>query len=55
MSKINYTRTCCKDVFNAFLIRSAYFAGLFEFPVLQGTHDIPNRVISFSKAIGSKD
>lgn len=55
MSKINCNRKCCKDVFNAFLVRFAHFAGLFEFPILHGTHCIPNRIISFSKAVGSND
>lgn len=55
MSRINSTRSGCKDVFNAFLVRFAMFAGLFEFPVLQPTYVTPNRLISFSKAVSSKD
>ena len=55
MSRINSARSGCKDVFNAFLVRFAMFAGLFEFPVLQPTYVAPNRLISFSKAVSSKD
>ena len=55
MSRINSTRSNCKDVFNAFLVRLATFAGLFEFPALSPTYDIPNRLIPFSKAISNKN
>ena len=55
MSRINSERKNCKDVFNAFLVRLACFAGLFEFPVLKPTYCIPNRLLVFSKAISSKD
>ena len=55
MSRINSERKNCKDVFNAFLVRLAYFAGLFEFPVLKPTYCIPNRLLTFSKAVSSKD
>ncbi len=55
MSKINSIRKGCKDVFNAFLVAYAVYAGLFEFPVIKPTNCIPNRLIPFSKAISSKD
>lgn len=55
MSKINSQRKSCKDVFNAFLVIMARFAGLFEFPCILPTYDVPNRLISFSKAISCKD
>lgn len=45
----------CKDVFNAFLVSMAYYAGVFEFPIIKPTHWIPNRLISFSKAISCKN
>jgi len=53
--KLNSVRTGCKDVWNAFLVAVAHYAGLFEFPVIQPNYSIPNRLISFSKAINSKD
>jgi len=55
MSKINSQRKCCKDVFNAFLVVFATYAGIFEFPEIKPTYFIPNRVIAFSKAISCKD
>ncbi len=55
MSKINSQRKCCKDVFNAFLVAFATYAGVFEFPRIKPTYYIPNRVIAFSKAISCKD
>ncbi len=55
MSKVNVIRRGCKDVFNAFLVTLATFAGIFEFPIIEPCYDIPNRLISFSKCIGSKD
>ena len=42
-------------MFNSFLVSFAYYAGLFEFPVIEPTYWVPNRLISFSKAISSKD
>lgn len=51
MSIINSQRKSCKDVFNAFLVALAYYAGFFEFPIIQPTYDIPNKLIVFSKAI----
>ena len=32
MSRINSARNGCKDVFNAFLVALATYAGIFEFP-----------------------
>ncbi len=55
MSRINSKRSNCKDVFNAFLVCMASYAGLFEFPVIAPTYQIPNRLIPFSKAVSSKD
>lgn len=55
MSEINKNRNNCKDVFNAFLVSDATYSGLYEFPELKPTYYIPNKVISFSKAISSKD
>ncbi len=55
MTKINGIRKGCKDVFNAFLVAFADFAGFFEFPVIRPCYDIPNRLISFSKCISYKN
>ena len=55
MSRVCSQRKSCKDVFNAFLVRMATYAGVFEFPCIRPTFAIPKRVIPFSKAISSKD
>ena len=55
MSKINLQRKNCIDVFNSFLVSFATYAGIYEFPVIKGTYEIPNRLICFSKAISSKN
>lgn len=55
MSKLKSGKKSCKDVFNAFLVTLATYAGIFEFPIIQPTDSVPNRLIPFSKAIGCKD
>ena len=55
MSLVNSLRSGCKDVFNAYLVRLAVYAGVFEFPVIQATHTIPNRIIPFSRALKTDD
>jgi len=55
MSKINSQRKGCIDVFNAFLVALATYAGFFEFPLIKPTYDIPNKLIAFSKALSCKD
>ncbi len=55
MIKKNILRDNCIDVFNSFLVRFATYAGVFEFPRICPIDVIPNRLISFSKAISSKD
>lgn len=55
MSRNNSERKSCKDVFNAFLVRFATYAGIFEFPCIKATYDVPNKVIAFSKAISCRD
>ena len=52
---INSQRKGCKDVFNAFLVAVAHYAGFLEFPVIECTNWIPNRLIAFSKAVSCKD
>ena len=55
MGKFKSDKKSCKDVFNAFLVRLAIYSGIFEFPIIQPTCWIPNRLIAFSKAISCKD
>ena len=55
MSRVCLQRKSCKDVFNAFLVRMATYAGIFEFPCIRPTYVVPRRLIPFSKAISSKD
>ena len=55
MSKINSQRKSCVDVFNAFLVSSATYDGIYEFPRIKATYDIPNRLVPFSKCNSSKD
>lgn len=55
MSKINGTRSGCKDVFHAFLLKSANYAGTLEIPVIHTTNTTPNKLIPFSKAMRSDD
>ena len=44
-----------KDVFNSFLVRNATYDGKEEIPCITTSNFIPEKVISFSKAISSKD
>ncbi len=55
MSKVKSDKKGCKDVFNAFLVSRACYAGAFEFPIIQPTSWVPNRLIPFSRAISCKD
>lgn len=55
MPRYQSQRKDCRDVFNAFLVKDAYFAGPFEFPVLNPTYWVPNRLVSFSKAVATAD
>lgn len=55
MSKINSTRSGCIDVFHSFLLSEATYDGTLEIPVIQPTAQLPNRLISFSKAMRAED
>ena len=55
MSKTNGTRTGCKDVFRAFLVKNACYEGNFEIPRIAAEEQLPTKLIPFSKAIASKD
>ena len=54
-NKLNKLRKGCKDVFNAFLVELACYAGIFEFPVIKPTYDISNKLVAFSKCISSNN
>lgn len=54
MSKINSARKGCKDVFNAFLVSTATYAGIIEIPCIEPCNEVPRKIIAFSKAISSK-
>lgn len=51
----NGTRTGCKDVFRAFLVKNAHYVGDLEIPCINAEQTLPSRLISFSKTIGRKD
>ncbi|MBQ9531883.1 MAG: DUF4417 domain-containing protein [Eubacterium sp.] len=51
----NSARNGCKDVFRSYLVRGAKFAGNLELPVLKPSFSVPEKVITFSKAIRSTD
>jgi len=55
MSKINSTRSGCKDVFHAFLVKNAQFDSDLEIPCIAHEKSLPERMIPFSKAISSTD
>ena len=51
MAAINSTRSGCKDVFHAFLLKSANYAGFLEIPIISPITVIPNNLTIFSKAL----
>ena len=55
MSKNNSTRSGCRDVFHSYLVSEASYDGELEIPVLLPSDKLPNRLISFSKAMGTDD
>lgn len=55
MSEKNSTRSGCKDVFHAFLVKNATYDGDFEIPCLATEIQKPTKLIAFSKAIRSKE
>lgn len=54
MAKINDERNGCVDVFGAFLVKNAVFAGAAEIPCIAAEKRLPTELISFSKCIRSK-
>ena len=55
MSRLNSTRSGCRDVFRAFLVKNATYDSPLEIPCLQLETQKPNKVISFTKALLSTD
>ena len=55
MSKINCTRSGCKDVFHAFLVKNAKFDSYLEIPCIKPELHFPCRMIAFSKAMRCTD
>ena len=55
MSVRNCTRSGCKDVFRAFLVKNATYSGKQEIPCLQKETAVPRKLILFSAAISSKE
>lgn len=51
--KFNQNRHGCKDVFHANLVKDADYDGIFDIPIIIGTNTVPNKLISFSKAMRS--
>ena len=52
MSKENSTRTGCKDVFRAFLVKNAHYEGELEIPCIATEQSLPSKLVPFSKAVG---
>ena len=55
MSRINSTRSGCKDVFNAFLVKNATYAGELEIPQIAQVDTVPTKLVSFSKSMKSTE
>ena len=55
MSKENSTRTGCKDVFRAFLVKNAHYEGELEIPCIATEQSLPSKLVPFSKAVGGNE
>ena len=55
MSENNCTRSGCKDVFHAFLVKNAQFDTDLEIPRISPESALPERLVSFSKAVAGSD
>ena len=55
MSQVNSTRNGCKDVFHAFLVENATYAGDLEIPRIAPEDSLPMELIRFSKAVSMKE
>ncbi len=50
MLKKNNDRKSCVDVFNSFLVYEADYSGKYEMPCIDGSLEVPNSLVVFSKA-----
>ena len=55
MYKYNKDKPSCKDVFNAFMVENANYAGNLEIPILDTCNEIPKDLVCFSKINQSTD
>lgn len=55
MSEINSSRSGCKDVFRAFLVKNANYDSELEIPCLKKELSKPTKLVAFSKAIGGDE
>ncbi|MFQ7509451.1 MAG: DUF4417 domain-containing protein [Acutalibacteraceae bacterium] len=55
MSKLNNSRSGCKDVFRSFLVKNATYDGHLEMPCIKLENAVPQKLIVFSKAVCAKD
>lgn len=55
MTKQNINRAGCIDVFHSFLVRNAEYDGDLEIPKIKSAGAVPERLITFSKAIRCDD
>ena len=55
MSQKNCTRSGCKDVFHAFMVKNATYEGTLEIPRIAPESTLPSKMIPFSKAISGTD
>lgn len=55
MAVENGTRTGCRDVFRAFLVKNAHYEGDLEIPCINAEQKLPSKLVPFSKAISRKD
>ena len=43
------------DVFHAYLVKEAFYDGIYEMPRIKPTNELPKNLISFSRAKGTND
>lgn len=55
MSKVNNTRSGCRDVFHSFLVENANYDGEFEIPVIEADYSTPKKLIRFSQAVSGSE
>lgn len=55
MVKENSKRKSCVDVFNSFLVYDAEYSGKYEIPRIDGSIDVPEHLVVFSKSKSCKN